>query len=428
MPPSRDQDRRFQPHLVSILGTTTLALSIGCVEPDQARPWSTRDQSLTNAPPTQQPSPPIVIAETIEPAPSSEPVPVQIPSESAEPDTTTIVFTEDLPAPEAPAPAVLQGDTPESRAISWLQQAIFNDYALVRAYAFEAMEHDPSLLLEFGSNGLVDDNRGVRFITTMAIGRTCLGTLTPLIEPGLLDPSLSVQAASIFALRELGQPVDPSPLAAMTMGEDPEVRGNAYMILGMLGNASAIPVIDASLGQGMGLRNPMRIRITELQAAEALVMLGNQDDVEPIRAALFSPVEQGELTVLACDILGRLQDERARPMLMRLILAEGNERRPPEIRIAAAQAILRLPPPYETGLEQVILEYAKAENALLRTQVATALADAPSPEAAKALDRLLADENPIVRTAAAGALLERASDSPAGQPGPFEGATATVPD
>ena len=423
MSPRRASSPRLDPRMIAIIGSTIPILSTGCVKPDESRPWSTRDQSVSTAR-AEPTTPPRVIERTMtaetavrEPAPST--------------GIATETPTEDPIATEPPvtiAPPTLAGDTPSDRAGSWLRQAIHDEYPLVRAYAFEAMEHDPSMLLEFGGNGLVDENRGVRFVTTMAIGRTCLADLTPLVEPGLLDASRSVQAASIFALRELGQPVDPSPLADMTMGEDPEVRGNAYMVLGMLQNASAIPVIDASLGKGMRLRNPMRIRITELQAAEALVMLGDVDDVEPIRAALFSPVEQGELTVLACDMLGRLQDERARPMLMRLILADGNERRPPEIRVAAAHAILRMPPPWENGLEQVILEYAKAEDPLLRTQVAAALADAASPAAAKALNRLLEDQNSIVRTAAAGAILERSAADTEPPGAPFEGARATVPD
>ena len=416
MPRRRSHAHRSLCRCLPTLGATSLLVVTGCVEPDTTRPWSTRDQTVSG--PSE-----IVLATP------------DVSTSAIRAQPVVVVATEDIVTTEAPlppiertTPAVLSGDTPAARANAWLRQAITNDYSLVRAYGFEAMEHDPTLLLEFGGNGLVDENRGVRFVTTMAIGRSGLLTLAPLIEPGLLDESESVQAASIFTLRELGQSADPSPLATMAMGEDPEVRGNAFMVLGMLGNPSAISIIDASLGRGMRLRNPMRIRITELQAAEALVQLGDQKDVEPIRAALFAPVEQGELTVLACDILGRLQDEQARPMLMRLILAAGNERRPPEIRVAAATAILRLPPPHETGLEQVILEFAGNDDPFLRTQVAAALADASSEETLKALDRLLADSNPIVRTAAAGAILARINSAPDGPRPAFSGVTATVPD
>ncbi len=374
MPPRRTTT----PGFITILGAAGIAALIGCVQPDESRPWSTTSRSVAAvAVPSDTagpvPSPVLESDPGIDegPAPSDSPNAASgggprvsptvkpavrpgeiavVPRPRAEPVTTPRTPL------ETKGPVVLRGNTSRDRARAWITQAIRNDYSLVRAYAFEAMEHDPSLLLAEAGNGLVDDNRGVRFVATMGVGRAGLETLAPLIEPGLLDESPSVVAASIFALRELGQPVDPSPLAGMAMDDDPEVRGNAYMVLGMLGNRSAIPVIDASLGQGMRLRNPMRIRITQLQAAEALVSLGDQADVEPIRAALFAPVEQGELTVLACDILGRLQDEQALPMLMRLVLADGNERRPAEIRIAAAAAILQLPPPHLPGLDQVILE------------------------------------------------------------------------
>ena len=94
-------------------------------------------------------------------------------------------------------------------------------------------------------------------------------------------------------------------------------------------------------------------------------------------------------------------------MLMRLVLAEGNQMRPAEIRVAAAGAVLRLPEPHEPVLEDVILEYAASEDPLLRTQVAGALAHARTERSRAALATLLEDPNPIVSTAAAGSILAR---------------------
>ncbi len=340
----------------------------------------------------------------------SSPPEMQPPAEAEPP--TAVVEAEALPS-ASPTP-VLRGSTPVDRALRIVEIAGMSENALERAYAFEAMQAAPELLLEHGARGVVDENRGVRFVATMAIGRMMLGRLAPVLQAGLIDESDSVRAATIFALQNLGEGVDPTPLAAMVASDDPEIRGNATMVLGMLGNPSAIPLIESSLGRGMRLQNPMRVRITELQAAEALVSLGREDDIEPIRAALFAPVEQGELTVLACDMLGRLGDQQARPMLMRLLLAEGNQRRPPEIRVAAAAAIFRLPAPWEPGLEKVLLEQVGAEDPRLRVQVAAALRGVPGDEVTKALDRLLSDPDPLVRIASAGALLgRRIEDSPA---------------
>ena len=166
MSPSRAIDHRFQPRLIPILGMTSIAMSIGCVQPDSDRPWSTRGQSINNQPTAAAP-PPSVTTQTTEASPSSEPVLLEIVAEDdqpSEPRAVAVAEEEVIPIPEPRQPTILQGDTPEARAISWLQEAIFNDYSLVRAYAYEAMEHDPSLLQEYGSNGLVDENRGVRFI------------------------------------------------------------------------------------------------------------------------------------------------------------------------------------------------------------------------------------------------------------------------
>ncbi len=391
------------------------ALLGGCVQPSESDPWSTKSASVT---------PPTSASETSV-ASSPEPVEPAGPAAPTERPTTPVapppvVAAEPAALPEARPAPVLRGSTPWERASRVVEIAAQSDNALERAYAFEAMQESPDLLLEYGGRGVVDENRGVRFVATMAIGRAMVGRLAPVLHPGLLDDSDSVRAATIFALRSLGEGVDPSPLAAMVASDDPEIRGNATMVLGMLGNPSAVPVIESTLGRGMRLQNPMRVRITELQAAEALVSLGKEEDIEPIRAALFAPVEQGELTVLACDMLGRLEDQQARPMLMRLLLAEGNQRRPPEIRVAAAGAIFRLPAPWEPGLEQVLFEQVDAEDPRLRVQVAAALRRVPGEASGKALDRMLADPDPLVRIASAGAILGRRSD--------FQPTTAAVSD
>ena len=431
--------------LVAVVLAAGLA---GCAKPAADRPWSTKSASLGDASADGSTADdievaveaPVLLVPTGEgeiadasvasatPPDSSTPAAERAAS-SSEPEPPRVLASESEAEPESepvssesepPPVRILQGATPYERAASVIEIGAESENALERAYAFEAMQTSPELLLEHGRRGIVDANRGVRFVATMAIGRAMVGQLAPLLHPGLLDDSESVRAATIFALRSLGEGVDPSPLAAMVAGDDPEVRGNATMILGMLGNPSAVPVIESSLGKGMRLRNPMRVRITELQAAEALVSLGQEEDIEPIRAALFAPVEQGELTVLACDMLGRLEDEQARPMLMRLLLAEGNQRRPPEIRVAAAGAIFRLPAPWEPGLEQVLLEQVEAEDPRLRVQTAAALRRVPGEAAGKALDRMLADADPLVRIAAAGALLGRRID--------FQPTTAAVSD
>jgi HEAT repeat protein len=405
---------RIQESLLLLSAGLTGLLLSACIEPNESKPWSTRDQSLTTLE-DEQPQRVVVIEASSEMAETG--------TRSPDFDVTELVEVVEVARPARPKPAgpvVLTGTTPAARATSWLLQAVTFPEAVIRANAFEALEGNPEALYEVAPLGFIDENRGVRFIATMSVGDAGLEGLAALIEPLVMDPSDSVRASAIYTLDALGQSVDPSPLGGMVFSNSPEIRGNAYLVLGLMGNSSAIPVIKSNLGKGMRLENAMRVRLTELQAAEALVRLGDEDSIEPIRAALFTPVEQGELTVLACDMLGRLGDEQARSMLFRLIVASGNQARPPEIQMAAAAALFRLGPPLPEQLSAVVLSQIKARDPRRRLQAAAILAIVPGPEALAALESLLVDVEPMVRTAAAGSILRR-RDS-------WGSATAIAPD
>ena len=383
---------------LSILAGTMLLN--GCVDPDPDQPWSTRGESVTlSDADVAMLRPQVGTTEVVylgKDLPRGKRIEVldQIPIEIVE---TRVVET----------PVIVDALSPRESAVDLLVHAAHDDQPMLRAYAFEGLQHAPESLREVGELGLKDENRGVRFIATMAIGKSGLESMSPAIEPLLQDSSPSVQAAAIFALNTLGTPVNPNPLGGMASSNNPEIRANAYMVLGLLGNASAIGMIDSTLGKGMKLANPMRVRLTDLQAAEALVRLGQVEEVEPIRAALFAPVEQGELSILACDMLGRLQDQQARSMLMRLITAPDNQRRPLEIRMAAATAIFRLDPPFAPVVQTVIMEGVNDPDPRRRIQATAGLAISPSPEATSVLTSMMQDEDPTVRIAAAAGLVQR---------------------
>jgi HEAT repeat protein len=288
----------------------------------------------------------------------------------------------------------------EARQI--LVQASSNPWAALRAHALEASIGHPSLLSEMAPKALVDENRGVRFVACMSIAEMRDARFNPLVAPLLSDPSASVRAAAMLALSRGGQRVNFTPLADMLADNDPEIRANAYLVLGELGNESAIPLIRESLGRGMKLVNPLRVRLVDLAAAEALVKLGDEKEVEPIRAALFAPPEQGELTIVACDSVRRLKDEVARPMLERIVSARGSAERSPEIRLAACRALHALGSP--GAPLAVAKEYAQHPDARIRAQSTVLLGEIGSPDARALLSGLLHDADPTVQVAAAGGL------------------------
>ena len=352
-----------------VIGAGAAILAVGC-GPDPAvsdQPWSSRSQSVQ---PTGEPTISAATGRVV-----AEPLPVES-----------------------------NGDA-RAAAVKLLREACASKVPVFRANALEALDTSPDDLRAVAGPLLSDENRGVRFVAAMAVGRAKLADLADRVRPLLVDESESVRAAAIYALTRMGQPVDPSPLAAMVRSDDPEVRSNAYLILGEMRNASAIPMIRDSLGKGMRQVNPARVRIVELQAAEALARLGEADGIEPIRAALFAPGEQAEFTALAAQQVGSLKDDGSRAILMRLIDGTGISARPTEVRICCAVALAQISPQDAQAVVKFSRTLLKDREASVRAQAALALAYAGGPPVVPEIEPLLFDQAPSVQLAAAKGIL-----------------------
>ena len=285
-----------------------------------------------------------------------------------------------------------------------LREAAGSTDPSTRAHAIEGAMRQPSLLRELAPKALVDQNRGVRFVACMAIGEVRVNEFAHLVQPLLTDESNSVRAAAILALTRMGEPVDPTPLGAMANSDDLETRANAYLVLGLLGNKSAINLIRASLGKSSPLANPLRVRLVDLQGAEALVRLGETREIDSIRAAVFSPPEQEELAAVACEALGRLKDEVSMPMLRNILSSNAARERPSEVRLAAASALLALGAP-TTPILSIAKQYVSAPDARVRAQAAVLLGKIATHEAAVYLKTLRMDPDATVRLCASAASL-----------------------
>ena len=304
------------------------------------------------------------------------------------------------PMPHSQTPETGLSDT----ALGILRQASTAQYPQLRANAIEGLQFAPQHLDPLVRRGLVDENRGVRFVAAMTIGEFRMRDLVHLLEPLLRDDSESVQAAAMYGLKRCGKSVDLSPLASLVLSDDPEVRANAALVLGDLGNASAIPVIEHAVGRGMSRVNPAKIKLVDLQLAEALVKLGAERQIEAIRAALFAPAEQGELTAVACMMVGRLGDERTVPNLVRLARITGDFQQPAEVRMAATWGLAHLDPAMASI--EVPMEYVTSGEYQLRFQAAMTLGEIGNPGSLATLSTMMGDENPLVQVAAASAILQ----------------------
>lgn len=288
-------------------------------------------------------------------------------------------------------------------AIDLLYQAAQSDHALLRAHAMEGTHGAPASAEVILAGGLADANRGVRFSAAMTVGDLRLVDLAPQVEILLDDPSLSVRASAAYALTRLGQEVDLTFLAEMLFSGNPELKANAAMVLGRLGNKSAVPLLKRALGTGLNNVDPARVRIVEMQVAEALVELGSLAELEGIHAALFAPAEQGEIKALACQICGRLRDRAAFPTLMSLAIRTSQQQEAPEIRLLATEAIALIEPSETpTG---VAVGYLTDQTPSLRALAALSVGTSGDLSMLPQLALLMQDENPSVQVAAATAVL-----------------------
>ena len=336
------------------------------------------------------------------------------PATSDEPWSTRqqSVYGEELNQPSLALarPLPLRGTTVmRDAAIELLLQAIDAEDPMLRANAIEALHATPDVLEPVLRKCLVDENRAVRYIATMTIGQLQLDDLAHLLPPLLHDPSLSVQAAALYALKRVDASTDISALAGFLLQDDAETRGNAAMILGKLGNPTAAPLLRMAVRRPLSRVDSARQKIVDLQIAEAMVRLGEESELAVIRAALFAPGDQGEIVALACQISGRLGDGQALPNLLDLALRPGARRSSAEIRMAAVEAVGRID---ATRMPlEVAQAYLDSELPSLRAQAALTLGSSRQPEVLADLSILLSDPNPVVQVAAAGAVL-RINETP----------------
>jgi HEAT repeat protein len=299
-------------------------------------------------------------------------------------------------------PTLVDSNVVQGSAIRILQNSLVDSNPRLRANAIESLRYAPREILEQAvQGGLGDANRGVRFVAAMMIGKESICELSLLLEPLLLDDSESVQAAAMYSMYKCGGKVNLTPIAQMLHSDNPELRGNAAMIVGQLGNKSAIMLIRDALKNTPQTITPIRRRIINLQMAEALILLGEREELEVVRAGVFSSIQEAEVTALACQIAGNLHDVEVISTLEGILLTPN--RYPDEIRLVAATALAQIAPnrmPLET-----VLRFSSNASPTIRSQCATALGVQGNRLSLGPLALMLKDIDPSVQISAAGAVL-----------------------
>lgn len=278
--------------------------------------------------------------------------------------------------------------------------------AQFRANALEAMSVAPNRLAPYLPAALRDENPGVRSTAAMLIGKTDQRDLVSAVRPLMDDPNPFAKASAIFALNKCGQKVDATPLAELLLSDpSPRVRSHAAYLLGEMGDPTALGLLREASRSPVPRAAPAEVRLMQLQIAEAIVKLGDETQLETIRAALYpSRPEDLEVTALAVQIIGELRDKQAMDELIYLSAKRDKKGNywPAEIRLGVAGAMARLGKTQGTFLAD---EYAGNPLSVIRAQAAFVYGQIGKPENLPKLAVLMGDQSGIVQVSAAAAVL-----------------------
>ncbi|HMD55744.1 MAG TPA: HEAT repeat domain-containing protein, partial [Phycisphaerae bacterium] len=258
----------------------------------------------------------------------------------------------------------------------------------IRSVAVESVEElNSPAALTIASHGLDDPSPMVRFSAGMVAGSQRMYALKPQLEQLLEDPDQNVQIAAIFALSQIGEDNYLNRLPDMFHTSDPTVRGNVAMILGDLGNKSAI---DFLLSNANEENAGVKFAITE-----ALAQLEYPDAVSSIIALSLSVNAEDHLEAMsACRNLDS--------PLANNVLLSGLSDPDPAARLIAARG---LGARGSLQGEQIAVAYSSNTDPNLRVLAALALGTMRVTKNIDILNGMLSDQDAKVQVAAAAGLI-----------------------
>lgn len=261
--------------------------------------------------------------------------------------------------------------------------------AFVRANAVEAtqrtlgIEGAPRLFA-----ALTDPSPVVRFAGAMAVGTLKLPDAKDRLLTMVDDTDKSVQVAVRYALHRLGDTRLSHDFEIFAKDNDEHVRGNTAVALGLLGEPSAVNILNV-------MRRDMSVPV-RLQAIEAMWRLGNTEARDKLVTGTVSKFPDDQIVCLLALAAPKNQDA------MRYIRSQLTNDYT-ETKLAAARAAGMLGS--DDGM-RIALDAVKSSDARQRSMAALALGDIGRSDAQDELDRLLKDRDASVRLAAATAILQ----------------------
>ena len=207
-----------------------------------------------------------------------------------------------------------------------------------RAAALEAIQPEADRAQTMALIALEDESASVRFAALVTIGQLQHERLGQAALDLAHDDNDSVRGAAVFAAQRCGVDVGEqlSILAQMLGHRDPGVRGNGAMLLGMLGDDSAVPMLEEMMKLPMPRIDPADRIWLQLQFAQALLEINPDDEemLDLVRTSVFSTID--DVRVLSLQVVGQVRDRR---MIGAMESMMGHAHDPIQIRIAAARSL-----------------------------------------------------------------------------------------
>ncbi len=298
--------------------------------------------------------------------------------------------------PKTPPPVPKRVDVPVATSLQTQARAELNRAAsqstspLIRAHAIELIrETSPDEAVPHVLRGLEDGAPVVRFAAALAAGELRVAEAQgPLRQLAEADADPSIQIAARFALHRLGDTSLSRELEQTARANNPRTRGDTALVLGLLGERSALNVLRAMRRDG----DPT----VRLQVAESMWRLGDEAAIEPLVAATLSLYPDDQMAALMALAAGK--DRRVLDDLRGSLTTDYEA-----VNLVAARAMGKLGSDEGYG---VAMRGVKSTDPKIRMLAVLALGAIGRSDAQDELSTQLRDANPDVRLAAASAILQ----------------------
>jgi HEAT repeat protein len=288
----------------------------------------------------------------------------------------------------------------QASAVKEIESALHSSDEIIRGHAIETLKDsklpqaEPAILAALG-----DRSRFVRKSAAFAAGelklQSALGHLDPLLHAGdgaapqEAMYALQERMAAIYAMHRLGVYTYSHEFEKTATDTRFPIRADTAFILGMLGEKSAIPILSQML------HNDTDVNV-KLQAAEALWKLGEESGENALVEATVSNYASD--VMIAVLALAEPRDTRLLGQIEGLYHADY-----PQEDLVCARAAGMLGSDSGYGFA---MKGEESEDPRQRALAAMAFGDIGRTDAQPRLAKLLKDNDPDVRLAAAGAIVE----------------------